>query len=252
MVVYPHNWIFSLDLHFQVLPPNNAFPFSDKAIWILSINTRKYVGCSQESSLGGFSVHYCSFSDNGHTIHSCFPRRSYLPRWFETTNLSMFVQRRKVLYCFRGKPPDHVVHLTSFGRLEIDLSLWNFHIHSVAHSTTMVSFVYCTYTTPSSPPFPTSQLHPTQPLQAGLQHPAPFTPFTCRRTMEVDVISYSSCISACDKGAQWQSALLLLKLMPVRALQVAGLWEPHRYMGWWSMTAADGMLDCFLKKPTLW
>jgi hypothetical protein len=38
--------------------------------------------------------------------------------------------------------------------------------------------------------------------------------------MEVDVISYSSCISACDKGAQWQSALLLLKLMPVRALQV--------------------------------
>ena len=40
------------------------------------------------------------------------------------------------------------------------------------------------------------------------------------RTMEVDVISYSSCISACDKGAQWQSALLLLKLMPARALQV--------------------------------
>ena len=108
------------------------------------------------------------------------------------------------------------MHLTSFGRLEIDMSLWNFHIHSVAHSTTMVSFVYCTYTTPSSPPFLTSQLHPTQPLQARLQHPAPFT---CR-TMEVDVISYSSCISACDKGAQWQSALLLLKLMPVRALQV--------------------------------
>eukprot|EP00438_Fugacium_kawagutii_P007728 Skav217316 [mRNA] locus=scaffold3163:245509:246881:+ [translate_table: standard] len=40
------------------------------------------------------------------------------------------------------------------------------------------------------------------------------------RSMQIDVITYSSCISACDKGAQWQSALQLLRMMPVRHLQV--------------------------------
>jgi len=236
MVVYPHNWDFSLDLHFQVLPPNNAFPFSDKAIWILSINTRKYVGCSQESWLGGFSFHYCSFSNNGHTIHSCFPRRSYLPRWFETTNLSMCVQRRKVLYCFWGKPPDHVVHLTSFGRLEIDMSLWNFHIHSVAHSTTMVSFVYCTYTTPSFPPFLTSQLHPTQPLQAvcSTQHPSHVGRW---KLMWSATAVVSQLVTKAPSGKApyccWSWCL----------------WERYRWMMIHGMTAVDGMLLFFSAYP---